>query len=135
MIIFQRVFSNIDCNEFFDLIDEIEDLIKKIFNQIKNKNDENIINSFKNYFVSYVDLLIQNYNNKNEKENEKFIKLIEYIINNIISNGEKYFGKDENVNYAASQILKLSYELINKGNYANLEKEILNTFSYIKSII
>ena len=41
MIIFQRIFSNIDCNEFFDLIDEIEDLIQKIFNQIKNKNDEN----------------------------------------------------------------------------------------------
>ena len=80
MIIFQRVFTNIDCNEFFDLVEKIEESIKKIFEIVNATNNEDIIYSFRNYFTSYVDLLIQNYNNKNEKGDDKFIKILEYKV-------------------------------------------------------
>ena len=86
----------------------IDNSIKKTFECVKTcvesleKNDpdklrEPIIISFQTYFASYADLFVQNYRSKheNEKKDVKYIEIIIYIIENIILNGDKYFGKNE----------------------------------------
>ena len=98
-----------------------------------------IQNVFKSYFFSYTDLLIQNYNHKkeNEKENSNWIELLEYLIENVISNGKKFFDVEQKSNFGASQILKISDETIQKfpNPSQNLSILILNTFDYLKSIL
>ena len=47
MTIFQRVFTNIDCNEFFNLIKKIEESIKKNFEIVNATNNKDIIYSFR----------------------------------------------------------------------------------------
>ena len=160
MVIFKRIFTIFpECyNEESDkgklcinLFKNIYSSIRKNFESVKNtveKLEENkdpkgmkvqIQNVFKSYFFSYTDLLVQNYNHKkeNEKENSNWIELLEYLIENVISNGKKFFDVEQKSNFGASQILKISDETIQKfpNPSQNLSILILNTFDYLKSIL
>ena len=159
MVIFQRIFNIIpECydedtekgKQCIQLFVNIDNSIKKTFECVKTcvesleKSDpdklrEPIIISFQTYFASYADLFVQNYRSKheNEKKDVKYIEIITYIIENIILNGDKYFGKNEKSNYGASMILKVSDETIN--NYPDISEKIKlslpKTVPYMKNVI
>ena len=78
-----------------------------------NGNVELLNKSFREYFTSFDDNLIQFF--QSAKPNETFdanlIKILEYVIEKVIGNGKNYFGVDEKANYAASRVLKLADEI------------------------
>lgn len=104
-----------------------------------NGNVELLNKSFREYFTSFDDNLIQFF--QSAKPNETFdanlIKILEYVIEKVIGNGKNYFGVDEKANYAASRVLKLADEIIKRYPTISqtLPTSLQNTFPYMKSVI
>ena len=161
MTLFKRAFDHMpECldkntekgQKYKDLIDNIHNCLKKNWNatksndeQLKKEGDKegDIIpmkNAFKGFFTSYSHIIKQNNDRKNEEEKKEqnWLDLLNYIVGDVISEGKEYFGEDEKPNYAASNILKIADDIINESQpeeIINLPKNIKKCFPYIKSVI
>ena len=160
MVVFRRIFNAMpDCyNESTEkgqmcvpLFKNIDDSISKNWDAVKSNVErlegeqdpkgyiEPIKNAFRSYFTSYADLMVQNYNSKsdNEKKNVNWIRLLEYIVGNVIKNGQKYFDVDEKANFGASKILKIADDVVQNYPDASqtLPKLLFECFPYIKGVI
>ena len=151
MIIFKRAIQYdpeyLDKNNnkgkiFFPIIESILDCVKKnwegflpiIINQEKELKNE-IKRSFKHFFSSYCEIVVDIYNS-NYKNINNMILLIEYILDKIIINSKKYFNTDERFNYYFSFLLKIIIEIIMQNqNLDNLYSLLINCFPYFKEVI
>ena len=136
---------------YAELINTINNCIKKNWNitlsnveKLEKEGDKesdlkSLKNAFKGLFTSYSDIIKQNNDRKKEEEKKDhdWIELLNYLVGDIISNGQKYFGEDEKPNYSASNILKISDDIVNNfyDECLNLPSNIKKCFSYIKSVI
>ena len=147
MILFKRIFNNNMNNnlENNNIINNLNNSVKIVFDQVKNKIDNekennNIKNFFREYFVSYSDISLTNYNNalannNDINNNKEFIEIIEYILENIIINGNNYFEKDERSNYGASVVLKISKDIYLKNNNNKIYELLMKCLDYMKNVI
>ena len=161
MVVFQRIFAAVP--EILDKNSEkgkqSEGLFKNIQNSVikiregdqagidKLEADkdttggvEMLTKSFREYFTSFDDNLIQFFQAAKPDENEldpNLIKVLEYVIEHVIGNGKKYFGVDEKANYAASRILKLASEVVKRYPTVSqtLPPSLEKTFPYMKSVV
>ena len=161
MTLFKRAFDHMpDCliqntekgQKYKELVKTIHDCIKKNWDATKSNDEqlkkegnkeEDIIplkNAFKGFFTSYSQIIKQNNDSKDEEEKKdpNWLELLNYIVGDVISKGKEYFGEDEKPNYAASNILKISDDIINESKpeeIINLPKNVKKCFPYIKSVI
>ena len=153
MIIFYRLFEMKP--EIYDkktefgkekepLIKEIENSVRKNFENVKTliaaDEKSDALNIFDSYFCSYNEILEQRYQSIEDysEVDKDYVDILLYIINNIIVNGDKYFGKEETPNFIASRLLKNASILSNhpdKIPQANdLIKAIENAFPYLENL-
>ncbi|MBP5693836.1 MAG: hypothetical protein J6X03_00025, partial [Bacilli bacterium] len=96
-------------------------------------------NAFKSFFASYNLIIKQNYDRKTdeEKKEQSWIELLNYLVGDIIFNGKKYFGVDEKPNYAASNVLKIADLTVQSfpDHCLSLPTNLRKCFPYIKGVI
>ena len=96
-------------------------------------------NAFKGFFTSYSDIIKQNNDRKkdDEKLDPSWINLLNYIVGDVISDGQKYFGEDEKPNYAASNVLKIADDLVSDfpDECGEIPHNLKKCFPYIKGVV
>ena len=115
---------------------KILNCVKKIFEAINQKEDENnnkeIKSKFNSFFSEYCDIFYKLYKmsliNKNSDNTEEIL-LLKYIIEKIIMITNKFNNEDEKVNYYFSFLLKIIIE----NN--DLNKLLIKCFHYFQNII
>ena len=148
MVIFFRLF-NLDPS----IIEKSQDLMKSIFSSIvknwesiKALNDKDLLKTFNSYFVSYGEIVNQNYNlNEKNKENilsSEFVDNLIYINKSILTSGQKYLEVDENdlnPHCIACRLIKICDDLSLKENQeikTEKNKEIITSlidcYSYLE---
>ena len=161
MTLFKRAFDHMpECldqnkemgQKYKDLIDNIHNCIKKNWEATKSNNEKlkkegdkdgdliPIKNAFKGFFTSYSHIIKQHNDAKKEEEKKdpNWLNLLDYIVGDVISQGKEYFGEDEKPNYAASNILKISDEIISDSQpeeIITLPKNVKKCFTYIKGVV
>ena len=66
-----------------------------------------------------------------------WINLLNYIVGDVISDGQKYFGEDEKPNYAASNVLKIADDLVTDfpDECGEIPHNLKKCFPYIKGVV
>ena len=126
------------------LIKEIQNSLKKNFESVKTliaaDEKSDALNVFDSYFCSYNEILEQHFQSKDDYSDidKDYIDILLYIINNIIVNGEKYFGNEETPNFIASRLLKnasvLSKHPDKIPQSKDLIKAIEGAFPYLENL-
>jgi thiaminase len=94
---------------FLNLMDTIHKTFKNNWNLVKsyveklekegdkNNEIEPLKNAFKGCFTAYSDIIKQSNDKKTDEEKmeQEWIDLLNFIVGNVISEGKKYFGENE----------------------------------------
>ena len=120
MIIFYRLF-NLDeaiLEKNKDLMKYILASVSKNWESIKDLYSQELLKVFNTYFVSYGNIVNQNYNliekNKEDKIDPDFVNTLIYINKNILTNGKKNLNvddEDSNPHFIAGKLMKICDEL------------------------
>ena len=97
-----------------NLINTIQNSIKKTWEIAKKLTEKDILEIFSSYFSSYGEIIIQKYKilKENQELDEEISNILCFINNNILIDGQKNFKKEDiNSHKIASNILKISDEL------------------------
>ncbi len=160
MTLFKRAFDRMpECldkdtekgQKCLNLLDDIHDCFKNNWNTVKNNVDKlekegdpdgdlnPLKNAFKGFFTSYSDIIKQNNDRKkdDEKLDPSWINLLNYIVGDVISDGQKYFGEDEKPNYSASNVLKIADDLVSDfpDECGEIPHNLKKCFPYIKGVV
>ncbi|MCQ2815881.1 MAG: hypothetical protein MJ252_01320 [archaeon] len=155
-VVFQRIFGMMeDCYDkntpngqlCSDLHPAIRNSMQKNFEGLDKKIQElatdgdpqqwtdSHYKTLRDFFACYDNLIIgeSNHTKEGEEINPDIVKTLEYIDEKIIAEGNKNFYTDDRANNAASKILKLSCDIINKypNNCGNLNNCVQKCFPYM----
>ena len=148
MIIFFRLF-NLDgtiLEKNKELMKHILSSVSKNWEAVKDLYSQELFKVFNSYFVSYGDIINQNYNliekNKEEKIDPDFVDKLIYINKNILVTGQKNLNVDKNdstPHYIACKLVKICDELslkedsINKTDNQNqIISSLIECYNYLE---
>ena len=140
--------DDMDPEEGLDNVDEgIKDNLdqtKQNIEQLEKDGDKEgdlilLKNEFKGVLTSYSDIIeLRNEKKDDDKKREpKWINLLNYLVEGVISDDKKYFGEDEKPNYSAWNVLNIADYTVNDflEECKNLPENIVKCFPYIKGVI
>ena len=148
MVIFFRLFNLAPTilEKNGDLMKYILDSVQKNWESIKNIDDKELLKHFNSYFVSYGEIVNQNYNtikknNETQVEPELEDNLI-YLNKNILVSGQKNLDVEENDSNShciACRLIKICDELSLKENpkikankINDIISSLINCYSYLE---
>ena len=129
-----------------DLMKYILDSIQKNWESIKNIDDKELLKNFNSYFVSYGEIVNQNYNsikkNNETKVEPEFENNLIYLNTNILVSGQKNLDVEENDSNShciACRLIKICDELSLKENPTikasktdDIISSLINCYSYLE---
>ena len=148
MVIFFRLFNLVPTilEKNGDLMKYILDSIQKNWESIKNIDDNELLKHFNSYFVSYGEIVNQNYNfikkNNISQVEPEFENNLIYLNSNILASGQKNLNVDENdsnPHCIACRLIKICDELSLKENpkikaskTGDIVSSLINCYSYLE---
>ena len=115
-----------------NLINTIQNSIKKTWEIAKKLTEKDILEIFSTYFSSYGEIIIQKYKiiKETQELDEELSNILCFINNNIIINGQKNFKKEDiNSHQISSNILKISDELGIHNEKETKKEELVQSLS------
>ena len=126
------------------LIKKILDCVKKNFDAAKasaeefdkngdpNNEKEKCKEAFGQFITAYDDFVNQVYQKRPKKKDADFIKNLNYLAKDVIPQGDKYFGKDDEPNLATSKVLFICKDYSDKfpDDCLELPQNIKKCFPY-----